>query len=195
MPRASAVACYFSIAIASEATTPTRTVSRRTFLGWWMASLITATTVAAIAPILVYLWPPPPKGEKDTDVKVALDTPINQLKDGQAVKFEAPKDTAFTMVDGGGDNAAGDLAYGGYMVNSGGKMTCFAINCSHLGCSIAINEGAKTFDCPCHGSRFSLDGNVFHGPAVAPLSHLKWKQGENASEIMVGGKSFAAGQA
>src|SRR5205814_484390 len=126
----------FSIAIASDASTPNAAVSRRTFLGWWMAGLITATTVAVIAPILVYLWPPPPKGEKDSNVKVALDTPLDQLKDGEAVKFEAPKDTAFSMVDGGGDNAAGDLAYGGYMVNNGGKLSCFAINCSHLGCSI-----------------------------------------------------------
>jgi menaquinol-cytochrome c reductase iron-sulfur subunit len=193
VPRPRLAACYFSIAIASEVTTPTG-VSRRTFLGWWMASLITATTVAVIAPVLVYLWPPPPKGEKDTDVKVALDTPLDQLKDGQAVKFEAPKDTALTMIDGGGDNAPGELAYGGYAVKNGDKVTVFAINCSHLGCSIAINENAKTFDCPCHGSRFRLDGTVAHGPAVAPLSHLKWKQGENASEILVGGKSFAAGQ-
>ena len=160
-----------------------------------MASLITATTVAVIAPVLVYLWPPPPKGEKTTDVKVTLDTPLDQLKDGQAVKFEAPQNSAFTMTNGGGDNAAGDLAYGGYLVKTADKVIAFAINCSHLGCSIAINEKARSFDCPCHGSRFSLDGKVIHGPAVAPLSNLAWKQGGSPNEILVGGKSFAAGAA
>jgi len=167
--------------------------TRRTFLGWWMGGLIGATTVAVIAPILVFTWPPPPKGEKDSDVPVTLDTPLDKIQDGNAVKFEAPPNSAFTMTDGGGDNAAGDLAYGGYAVNNAGKMTVFAINCSHLGCSIQINPGAKTFDCPCHGSRFHLDGSVAHGPAVAPLSHLGWKQGSSASEILVGGKTFQSG--
>jgi Rieske Fe-S protein len=98
------------------------------------------------------------------------------------------------MTNGGGDNAPGDLAYGGYLVKeSAGKTSVFAINCSHLGCSIAFNQGAKTFDCPCHGSRFKLDGSVLHGPAVHPLSNLAWKQGNSASEILVGGKTFAPG--
>jgi len=158
-----------------------------------MAGLITATTVGIIAPILVYVWPPPPKGAKNTDVKVALDTPLDKVEPGNAVKFQSPVNSAFTMLDGGGDNAKGDLAYGGYMVNNAGKLTCFAINCSHLGCSIQINPQAKTFDCPCHGSRFNLDGSVVHGPAVAPLSHLGWKQGETSSEILVGGTTFAPG--
>jgi len=97
------------------------------------------------------------------------------------------------MIDGGGDNAPGDLAYGGYAVNNAGKVSVFAINCSHLGCSIAINSAAKTFDCPCHGSRFHLDGTVAHGPAIAPLSHLKWSPGQSGNEILVGGKSFTSG--
>ncbi|TMC90757.1 MAG: Rieske 2Fe-2S domain-containing protein [Chloroflexi bacterium] len=93
------------------------------------------------------------------------------------------------MADGGGDNAAGDLAFGGFVVKDAtGKVNVFAINCSHLGCSIALNTDAKTFDCPCHGSRFHLDGSVLHGPAADPLSHLTWKQDEaNPNTIMVDG--------
>ena len=55
-------------------------------------------------------------------------------------------------------------------------MHVLAINCSHLGCSIALNDAKKSFDCPCHGSRFHLDGTVLNGPAVAPLSNLTWEQ-------------------
>src|SRR5260370_6970124 len=77
------------------------------------------------------------------------------------------------MADGGGDNAPGELAFGGYVVkDETGKVNVFAINCSHLGCSIALNAVDKTFDCPCHGSRFHLDGNVLHGPPQDPLSPL-----------------------
>ena len=154
-----------------------------------MAVLLTATVVAGGLPILVYLWPAPPKGQKKTSIKVALDTPIDQIADESATKFLAPTtpNEAFIMATGGGDNAAGDLAFGGFVTRSGGKLNVFAQNCSHLGCSINFNQDAKTFDCPCHGSRFHLDGTVKHGPAQYPLSNLTWKQGKSPSEIQVDG--------
>ena len=154
-----------------------------------MASILTSLTVAGIVPILPYLWPPPPKGQKKGPLTIALDTPLDQISDGQAVKFNAPTspNSAFIMADGGGDNAAGDLAFGGFVVKNQGKVDVFAINYSHLGCSVALNSDARSFDCPCHGSRFHLDGTVLHGPAQFPLSHLTWKQGQDSSTIEVDG--------
>ena len=166
-----------------------RRVSRRTFLGWWIASLLTATVVAGVLPILPYLWPAPPKGQRKGPLKVSVPTPIDQLQDGTATQILAPTspNSAFIMADGGGDNAPGDLAFGGFIVKSEGKVVVFAQNCSHLGCSVAFNKDQKSFDCPCHGSRFHLDGTVLHGPAAYPLSHLTWKQGQNPNEIQVEG--------
>jgi Rieske Fe-S protein len=154
-----------------------------------MASILTSLTVAGIAPMLVYLWPAPPKGQKKGPVTIVLATPLDQISAGQAVKFDAPAspNSAFVMADGGGDNAAGDLAFGGFVVNNQGKTDVLAINCSHLGCSVALNSAASTFDCPCHGSRFHLDGSVLHGPAQYPLSHLTWKQGQDASTLEIDG--------
>lgn len=43
--------------------------------------------------------------------------------------------------------------------------------CTHLGC--IVKSGADGFECPCHGSRFALDGTVTKGPAPAPLPWLK----------------------
>ncbi|MGN0973693.1 MAG: FAD-dependent oxidoreductase [Bacilli bacterium] len=37
--------------------------------------------------------------------------------------------------------------------------------CPHLKCSLVFNEIEKTWDCPCHGSRFDIDGNVIEGPS------------------------------
>jgi Rieske Fe-S protein len=172
----------------ADAAAPKR-VTRRTFLGWWMAALLTSTVITGVAPLLLFLWPHPPKGQKKGILSVALDKPIDQLNDGEALRFNAPSspNSAFIMADGGGDNAAGELAFAGFAVKNQGKVVVFAINCSHLGCSIALNTQDKTFDCPCHGSRFHLDGTVLRGPAPVPLSHLTWKQGADPKTIDVDG--------
>jgi Rieske Fe-S protein len=143
--------------------------------------------VAAILPILVFIYPPAGNTKKK-DLPTSLDKPLNQLQPGDVAKFDAPKDTGFVMKDGGGDNAPGKIAFSGYAVKDlAGKLNVFAVNCSHLGCSVQLNASAHRFDCPCHGSQFNLDGGVVHGPAAFPLSHLDWKEGDNPTQILVQG--------
>ena len=48
---------------------------------------------------------------------------------------------------------------------------CSAV-CTHLGCDVAWNKAEQTWDCPCHGSRFSPDGAVINGPAVSDLRRI-----------------------
>lgn len=44
--------------------------------------------------------------------------------------------------------------------------------CPHLGCYVRWNADEKSFDCPCHGSRFSCEGKVINGPALSDLAPL-----------------------
>lgn len=45
--------------------------------------------------------------------------------------------------------------------------------CSHLGCELSFNNLAKTWDCPCHGSRFDYKGNSIYSPSIKNLENWK----------------------
>ena len=53
-----------------------------------------------------------------------------------------------------------------------GKMTLRSATCTHMGCIVAWNDAERTWDCPCHGSRFKPNGDVISGPAESPLSSV-----------------------
>lgn len=57
--------------------------------------------------------------------------------------------------------------------DKGGKVLELSAVCPHMGGLVRWNPGEQTWDCPCHGSRFTCDGEVLHGPAVSGLKKEK----------------------
>jgi glycine/D-amino acid oxidase-like deaminating enzyme/nitrite reductase/ring-hydroxylating ferredoxin subunit len=54
-----------------------------------------------------------------------------------------------------------------------GTLHVVNTTCTHMGCEINWNSAEKTWDCPCHGSRFTYEGDIVEGPAVRPLNAHK----------------------
>ena len=54
-----------------------------------------------------------------------------------------------------------------------GSLTLRSAICTHMGCVVAWNPAERSWDCPCHGSRFTTSGDVISGPAESPLEAVK----------------------
>jgi Rieske Fe-S protein len=54
-----------------------------------------------------------------------------------------------------------------------GNLHAFSAICPHLGCIVRWDSCEKTWDCPCHGSRFDALGRVLNGPAVSNLERAE----------------------
>ncbi len=63
---------------------------------------------------------------------------------------------------------------GAYRDNDG-TLHVVDTTCTHMGCEVHWNHGDRSWDCPCHGSRFSYDGEVMEGPAKEPLTKIEPK--------------------
>jgi glycine/D-amino acid oxidase-like deaminating enzyme/nitrite reductase/ring-hydroxylating ferredoxin subunit len=105
------------------------------------------------------------KGFLQENVKVAGHYVQGWLTQGAATKVEALENLApgeGRLVDVDGKKVA-------VYLDEEWQLSALSPACTHLQCIVHWNDAEKSWDCPCHGSRFSCTGEVLEGPALAPL--------------------------
>ncbi|MCD6223525.1 MAG: Rieske (2Fe-2S) protein [Deltaproteobacteria bacterium] len=60
------------------------------------------------------------------------------------------------------------------IVNLKGKITAFSAHCTHLGCIVNFNKEKNIFECPCHRSKYTIDGKRMCGPTKRDLDKLSF---------------------
>jgi Rieske Fe-S protein len=105
------------------------------------------------------------KGLAGGVLRLAL-APIRFVGDRIAMRFAGPLDAL-----GRGEGAIADV--GGAKVaayrDEAGELHALSPICTHLRCVVSFDAEAREWRCPCHGSRFDIDGQVLRGPAKRPL--------------------------
>ena len=150
------------------------TPTRRTF---HLAAIYILGAIMALAlaiPTAIYLLIPP-RARKRNDWIDAGD--ISQLKPGEPVELFFQQD----RLDGWKLQTEKRTAW--VVKEADNKVVAFGPQCTHLACAYHWESGAGQFQCPCHGSRFAIDGKVLAGPAARPLDRYVTRIEDNRLQI------------
>lgn len=133
-------------------------MNRRHFFEKFVSALFGGTALAFLTPALGFLFPNRHFGATGREFTDAA---------GQIVLA--------------GSITEGDIRLGllggkpALVARRNGELIALSAVCTHLGCIVAFNAGANTFQCPCHGGKYDRDGNVIAGPPPQPLERLNIK--------------------
>jgi len=104
------------------------------------------------------------------NTKMAVQQVAGALRGGGGSPADLdPGDAAILDVDGKDVAAHRDAE---------GVLHAVSATCTHMGCKVSWNSSESSWDCPCHGSRFTPDGAVLHGPALHALEPLPLEKGK-----------------
>ena len=121
-------------------------LSRRDFLKWTRNAILTLCGLLGLAGLVRFLgYPSQPPAPTEFDL-------------GPASQFARDSRTLLPQVPA-------------LLIRDAKGFSALSLVCTHLGCTVETQLDG--FTCPCHGSRFDLQGKVRRGPAAKPLSALR----------------------
>jgi Rieske Fe-S protein len=147
------------------------------FRGWGMTNSMVAATVltgrilGTAPPDGADLYDPHrlhPFAEAPGLVKAAATVAKNLV----GARITKPGRTVADLAPGQGDVVQADGKRCAAYRDDAGQVHAVEATCTHLGCIVGFNDAERTWECPCHGSRFDVDGTVLQGPALKPLPRI-----------------------
>jgi Rieske Fe-S protein len=114
-----------------------------------------------------------------TDTILGMDNPWTEIYDPSRSKPVVPlsiREEASGLASGQGDVIEkGEEKVAAYR-DSQGVLHTLNPSCQHMGCLVSWNNAEKTWDCPCHGSRYNAPGEVIQSLTVYGLLEKKVKE-------------------
>ena len=127
--------------------TPSRRVDRRTFVMWAAGTSLGASAFFLLATLVQALQPPSRSIDGTTDAGPLVVARMSDLEIGTPTLAEYGDELVFVVK------------------TSPTEVDVFDAACPHARCTLAFEETSGRFECPCHASRFTIDGRRIGGPA------------------------------
>lgn len=114
----------------------------------------------------------PSRFHADPDVKKFISVNAQVAKELVKGKLELPSVRPEELKNNEGAAVLINGERAGAYCDENGELHLVDTTCTHMGCELEWNNGDRSWDCPCHGSRFSYQGEVLDGPAELPLKRI-----------------------
>jgi Rieske Fe-S protein len=152
--------------------------SRRDFFAWVVAAGGAAVGALLSVPAVAYVLDPVLRstGQKGRWIRVA---------ELESLSREHPVSAPVIgeQVDGWTKASAVRLGTVWLRVLGDNQVGAWNAECPHLGCKVSFEPAKNCFNCPCHDSNFSLDGEVQSGPSPRPLDPLETRIQDGQVEV------------
>ena len=145
------------------------------FAKWGMTSaMVAALRLTGLITGKADLWPvfSPQRALPASALKAALQEGSHAVRGLSKEFLTLPEDSLSSLPRGHGGLVTHHGRKIGVYKDADGTIHAVSTRCPHLGCQVKWNPDEKTWDCPCHGSRFDIDGRLLDTPSRKPLPTL-----------------------
>ncbi len=140
-------------------------INRRQFVGWMSLSTILTTIIGCNVP-----------GENTSPPETTTDE-TQQSDTFQVIGTIEELESNGRLTD----DSAGVIV----IRSASNDLIALSQRCPHQGCAVSLTESGERLACPCHGSEFTIRGELLQGPATTPLPNYEVKTEDNQVLVKV----------